>query len=70
MPEMVAGEYEPAKLETYWTVPQIARAYQMTSETVRNWIIDGKLRALKIGNEWRVANADLIEFTEKRYADG
>lgn len=70
MSDMIPGEYVPATLETYWTVPQIAKAFQVTNDTVRNWITDGLLRAIKIGQMWRVANADLIVFTEKRYADG
>lgn len=68
MSDMVPGEYVPAVLDTYWTVPQIAQAFQVTKDTVRNWITGGQLRAVKVGIEWRVANADLITFTEARYS--
>lgn len=54
--------------ETMWTTAQVATAYQVTTETVRNWIERGELKAVKLGNEWRIPNSDLVQFTKERYA--
>lgn len=54
--------------ETLWTTQQVADAFQVTSETIRNWIGEGKLKAVKLGNEWRIPNSDLATFTRERYA--
>ena len=54
-------------LETMWTVDQIAAAFQVSGETVRNWLNDNKLKGIKIGGQWRVPNSDLVEFTKARY---
>ena len=58
----------PAELETMWTVGQIAAAYQVTGETVRNWIQSKTLPAVKLGHEWQVKNSDLVAFTKERYS--
>jgi excisionase family DNA binding protein len=58
----------PASPETAWTTQQVADAYQVTAETVRNWITSGQLKAVKLGNEWRILNGDLATFTKERYA--
>ena len=58
----------PVSPETAYTTQQVADAYQVTAETVRNWITSGQLRAVKLGNEWRIMNSDLATFTRERYA--
>lgn len=58
----------PSAPESMWTTQQIADAFQVTTETVRNWITSGQLKALKLGNEWRVPQSDLATFTRERYA--
>lgn len=58
----------PLELETMWTVLQVASAYQVAAETVRDWIKQGDLPALKLGNEWRIKNSDLVAFTKARYS--
>lgn len=57
----------PPDLETLWTVEQVAAAFQVTTETVRDWIKDGDLPAYKLGVQWRIKNADLVEFMERKY---
>lgn len=59
----------PASPETMWTTQQVADAFQVTVETVRNWITGDLLKAIKLGNEWRIPNSDLVTFTRERYAN-
>lgn len=56
----------PAKL---YTTQQIAELFQVTPETVRGWIIDGKLKGGKApgNNQYRVAHADLVAFAKSHY---
>ena len=46
-----------------YTVEQVAELLDLHPKTVRRFIKDGKLRANKIGNQWRVTATDLHAFT-------
>lgn len=46
------------------TVHEIADLLKMRESTVRAWIRDGDLRAIKMGRDWRVAVKDLEAFME------
>lgn len=39
---------EPEENQEYMTVNQAAKALQRTPRTIRNWIAEGKLRAVKV----------------------
>jgi excisionase family DNA binding protein len=41
------------------TVEQIASEFQLTSQTIRNWIRSGALSAVKLGHVYRVRREDL-----------
>lgn len=41
------------------TVHEVAELLKMRESTVRSWINDGHLRAIKFGRDWRVAQRDL-----------
>lgn len=41
------------------TVHEVAELLKMRESTVRSWINDGRLRAIKFGRDWRVAQRDL-----------
>jgi excisionase family DNA binding protein len=43
----------------------IAKQLGVTRQTVHNWIIAGKLNALKVGGLWRVYAEDLDEFLKR-----
>lgn len=55
----------------FYTTRQIAEIFQVTTETVRNWLREGKLPYFKIGGEarphFRVKHDDLKKFAEERY---
>lgn len=41
------------------TIKDVVEELQVTERTVRRWIADGKLKAVKIGGGWRVHPRDL-----------
>jgi excisionase family DNA binding protein len=41
------------------TVEQVAREFQLTSQTIRNWIHSGALSAVKVGHVYRVRREDV-----------
>jgi excisionase family DNA binding protein len=45
--------------EQLLTVEQIAVEFQLTSQTIRNWIKSGALPAIKVGHVYRVRREDL-----------
>jgi excisionase family DNA binding protein len=47
---------------TLYTVKEVAIILKVTYRTVWNYIKAGKLKAGKIGREWKVAETDLREF--------
>jgi len=51
------------------TVEQLAERWQVSERTVRRMIEDGRLRAVRIGNQLRVAD-DVLERFEARNATG
>jgi len=46
------------------TVHEVADLLKMRESTVRAWIRDGELRAIKMGRDWRVAVKDLEAYLE------
>ncbi len=44
------------------TVHETAQTLKVKESTVRTWIRDRKLRAIKFGREWRVTVVDLEKF--------
>ena len=46
------------------TVHEVAALLKVKESTVRSWIHDGSLRAVKLGRDWRVAHTDLEAFVD------
>ncbi len=44
------------------TIHEVADLLKVKEATVRSWINDKDLRAIKFGREWRVARKDLEEY--------
>jgi excisionase family DNA binding protein len=64
----------PASLEDPWlTVPQVGAELKLHPATVRIWINTGRLRAVRVGREWRVRRSDvdraLMADASPAYAD-
>jgi excisionase family DNA binding protein len=49
---------------SYYTVDQVAEIVGMHPKTIRRFIREGKLKAYKIGKQWRITGHDLSIFTE------
>lgn len=50
----------------FWTTHEIAELLKIGEATVRNYIHDGELRAVRLGREFRVAARDLEAFLNAR----
>ena len=51
------------------TVTQVAEEFQVTTQTIRNWIDGGALPAAKIGRAFRVKREDVDELLARARAD-
>lgn len=50
--------------EKFYTIDKIAEMLGMHHKTIRKFITEGKLRANKIGKQWRISSHDLSLFME------
>ncbi|CEN74587.1 DNA binding domain-containing protein [[Clostridium] sordellii] len=50
--------------EKFYTIDQIAEILGMHHKTIRKFITEGKLRASKVGKQWRITGHDLSLFME------
>ena len=51
------------------TVPQVAAEFQVTAQTIRNWIDHGTLPAVRVGRAFRVKREDVDALLERASAD-
>jgi len=49
----------------YYSPEEIAKEYNVQPGTVRAWMRDGRLKAIKMGGLWRVKDEDLQEFIRR-----
>jgi len=49
----------------YYSPDDIAEMFNLHPATVRKWIRDKKLKAIKLSSVWRVSEDDLQEFMKK-----
>jgi excisionase family DNA binding protein len=59
----------PARQRQLLTVPQVAEEFQVTAQTIRNWIDQGALPALRVGRAFRVRSEDVDALLERASAD-
>lgn len=50
--------------EKFYTIDQIAETLGMHHKTIRKFITEGRLRASKVGKQWRITGHDLSLFME------
>lgn len=46
----------------YYSPEDIAKQFNVKSDSVRKWIREGKLKAIKLGRVWRISESSLQEF--------
>ena len=56
--------------ESYLTVAEVAEKLQLNQQTVRNWIDQGSLPALRIGRRVRIKRSDFERILEESYNGG
>jgi excisionase family DNA binding protein len=49
-------------MPTFYTLDQVAEMLDLHVKTVRRYVHDGRLKARRIGKEYRIARADLDQF--------
>jgi excisionase family DNA binding protein len=47
--------------DSFLTVDEVAQTLRLNPQTVRNWITDGSLRAVRVGRRVRIRQSDLDE---------
>ena len=53
-----------------YTVRDVAQRLHLTTETVRDYLQEGKLKGFKVGKQWRVREQDLEAFIEALLQQG
>ena len=51
---MKAGAMADAPECTYATVREVAQCLCVNPRTVRHWVADGRLEAIRVGRQWRI----------------
>ena len=62
------ASHEPE--ESYLTVAEVAETLKLNQQTVRNWIDQGSLPALRVGRRVRIKRSDFERILEESYSGG
>ena len=54
--------------ETYLTVAEVAETLKLNQQTVRNWIDQGSLPALRVGRRVRIKRSDFDRILDQGYS--
>ncbi len=58
----------PDSDETYLTVAEVAHTLKLNQQTVRNWIDQGRLPALRVGRRVRIKRSDFQRILDDSYS--
>ncbi len=53
--------------EAFWTAEELADYLKVDDQTVRAWIRAGKVKAVKFGRSWRIADEELKRILGENY---
>ncbi len=56
--------------ESYLTVAEVAQTLKLNQQTVRNWIDQGSLPALRVGRRVRIKRSDFERILDESYSAG
>ena len=59
-----------ASPESFLTVAEVAEALKLNQQTVRNWIDQGSLPAVRVGRRVRILRSDFQRLVEEGYRPG
>lgn len=58
--ELMANEGQPLPVvDKIYTIEETAEILKMSVRNVRRWIDEGKIKAFKLGHQWRIHEEDL-----------
>ena len=60
----------PDPEEIYLTVAEVAQTLKLNQQTVRNWIDQGTLPALRVGRRVRIKRSDFQRILDQSYSGG
>ena len=49
-------------VDKYYELTEIMEMLHLTRRTLYNYINEGKLKAFKVGREWRVSETDFLDY--------
>lgn len=52
-------------MENYYTPQEVAQKLKLNVRTLYKWIREGKLKAVKIGDVWRISENDLNRLLQR-----
>ncbi len=55
-------------MDRFYTCEEVAEMYRVKVSTVWSWIREGKLRAVKIGKNYRIDKQSLAEDEKRKYS--
>jgi excisionase family DNA binding protein len=58
----------PGPEESYLTVAEVAETLKLNQQTVRNWIDQGSLPALRVGRRVRIKRSDFQRILDNSYS--
>ncbi len=62
------SQIDPTSEESYLTVAEVAETLKLNQQTVRNWIDQGALPALRVGRRVRIKRSDFERILEQSYS--
>jgi excisionase family DNA binding protein len=63
----MADQRLPSTSDEFLTVAEVATTLRLNQQTIRNWIDQGTLPAVRIGRRVRITRADLERVIEQGY---
>lgn len=58
-----------SKDDRFMTVEEVAEIFAVQPYTVRGWCKDGKIKAIKIGKQWRIQQSVMQDYAQGKYGD-
>lgn len=59
-------EHQPVG-DTLFPISEVAKLFGVTPETVRNWIHDDRIKALKHGGRWKVSQSEITRMATSNF---
>ena len=59
-----------ADIDPWLSTPKVAALFDVKTETVRDWIKQGKIAGVQINGQWRIRKSEVLRFGESRHGNG